>query len=482
MDRAIDASLSRALAELWRGSAALGVNDAIQHGLELAVGLTGSAIGYFHFVNDDQETLELVTWSAATRAVCAAWTDRHYPVSKAGVWVDCLRTRAPVVHNDYEALEHKRGLPDGHVRLVRHMNVPLVEGPLVRFIVGVGNKPTDYTDDDVAALTAFAADLWLLIQQKQEVAALRHRAGWLARIQRITRSTGFEWDIDADALGFDGNAGVLTGGDSAAPHTMAHLRHLVVEGDRGAFSAALDEARRAPGQLVGEVVRMERPDGRRWTARLMLRADPRERGSGLVLRGVLQDISDELNAEEYRHKAFHDYLTELANREMLVHRLSGAVALLPQRTGAPSGGGLALHMLDLDRFKPVNDTHGHSMGDAVLKQVAKRLQAITRRSDVVARVGGDEFAILQLDVSSPEDAATLAAKIIAALSEPYEVDGRTLTIGVSIGIALGNECGGTPDLLLRDADEALYRCKAAGGGRYAFHGEAPVPSPGAGEG
>ncbi|WP_448190731.1 diguanylate cyclase domain-containing protein [Azospirillum sp. sgz301742] len=469
MDTATDASLSRALADLWRGSATLGVNDAIQHGLELAVSMTGSAIGYFHFVNDDQETLELVTWSKATQAFCTAAVTRHYPVSAAGVWVDCLRTRAPVVHNDYPSLPDKHGYPEGHAPLVRHMNVPLVEGALVRFILGVGNKPTAYTDDDVAALSALASDLWLLIQQKQELAVLRHRTGWLSRIQRVTRSASFEWDIGDDALCFEGDAGVLTGGHTPVPRTMAHLRHLVVESDRGSFSAALDEARCAPGQLVGEVVRMERPDGNRWTARLMLRADPRERGSGLMLRGVIQDISEELSAEEYRHKAFHDYLTELANREMLVHRLSAAVAQLPHH----GGSGLALHMLDLDRFKPVNDTYGHGVGDGVLKQVAQRLQNITRRSDVVARVGGDEFSILQLDVSSPDDAAVLAGKIVATLSEPYEVEGLTLTIGVSIGIALGREGGGNPDLLLRDADEALYCCKAAGGGRFAFHGAAP---------
>ena len=477
MDTATDALLSRALAELWRGSAALGINDAIQHGLELAVTLTGSSIGYFHFVNDDQETLELIAWSKSTQALCTASMDRHYPVSTAGVWVDCLRTRAPVVHNDYQALPCRHGYPSGHTHLLRHLNVPLVDRGLVRFIIGVGNKPADYTAEDVAALGTLAGDLWTLIQQKQEVAVLRHRAGWLARIQRITRSTTFEWDIGDDALGFDTDAGLLTGSHAPAPCSMAQLRHLVVEADRAAFSAALDEARRTPGQLVGEAVGMERPDGHRWTARLMLRADPRERGNGLVLRGVIQDMSDELTVEEYRHKAFHDYLTGLANREMLVHRLSGAVARLPHHGHAGGrvgdGIGLALHMLDLDRFKPVNDTHGHGIGDAVLKQVARRLQGITRRSDVVARVGGDEFAVVQLDVSTPDDAAALAAKIVNTLSEPYEVEGLTLTIGVSIGIALGREGGGNPDLLLRDADAALYRCKAVGGGRFAFHGAPP---------
>jgi len=464
MDTTNTGALASALAELWRGSAALSVNEAIQHGLELAVTLTGSEIGYFHFVNDDQETLELVTWSKKTLSFCTAATARHYPISAAGVWVDCLRVRAPVVHNDYQALEDKRGYPKGHVHLVRHMNVPLMDGGLARFVLGVGNKATDYTAEDVAALVGLCADLWTLIQQKQELAALRHQAGWLGRIQRITRSTGFEWDVDDDVMTFDDGAGVVVGSGGLPPRTLGHFRHLVVEGDRATFDTLVDRARRGPGLVVGEVVQMERPDGQRWACRMMLRADPRERGAGMILRGVVQDISEELSVEEYRHKAFHDYLTQLANREQLVRRLSSALAHAPRH----GHGGLALHMLDLDRFKPVNDTFGHGMGDEVLKQVAQRLQAVTRRSDVVARMGGDEFAILQHDVSSPDDAAALAAKVVNALSQPYEVDGAVLDIGVSIGIALGQEGTGSPDLMLRDADTALYRCKASGGDCFAF--------------
>ncbi|HYG88696.1 MAG TPA: sensor domain-containing diguanylate cyclase [Azospirillum sp.] len=478
MDTAIDGALPRALpevlAELWRGAATLGVNDTIQHGLELAVALTGSEVGYLHFVNDDQDTLELVAWSKKAKQYCTTATTRHYPVSAAGVWVDCLCLGRPVIHNDFPSQPGRKGYPQGHVPLVRHMNVPLIKDGLVRFVLGVGNKPTDYTDEDVAALETFCADLWMVIQQKQEVAALRHRAGWLGRIQRITRSTGFEWDIDDDAMRFDDGAGVLTGDTGVLPARMAHVRHLVVEADRGSFDAAVDQACCNPGQVVGDVVQMERPDGHRWACRLMLRADPRERGTGLILRGVVQDISDELSVEEYRHKAFHDYLTQLPNRELLIRRLSSAFAHLTR-----GGGGLALHMLDLDRFKPVNDTYGHRAGDEVLKQVARRLQGVTRRNDVVARLGGDEFAILQFDVFSPDDAAVLAAKIVTTLSdEPYEVDGAPMRVGASIGIALGREGAGTPDLLLRNADEALYRCKAAGGGRFAFHGAAPqTPDP-----
>lgn len=468
MDASNDDALPRALSEMWRGAARLGLSDTIQHGLELAVALTGSEIGYFHFVDDDQQTLELVAWSKAARALCTATATRHQPAPEAGVWAECLRSCAPVVHNDYRSLEHRSGHPEGHVPLVRHMNVPQVQDGLVRFILGVGNKPTDYTPDDVAALSAFASDFWMLIQQKQELAALRHRAEWLGRIQRITRSSSFEWDVDDDVMRFDGGARVVSGGAGVAPSRMAELRRLVVEADRGLLDAAVGQACGIPGRVVGDVLRMEQPGGHGWTCQVILCADPRERGAGLILRGVLQDISEEVNVEEYRHKAFHDYLTQLANRELLVGELSTAVARPPE-----GGGGLALHLLDLDRFKPVNDAHGHGIGDQVLREVAQRLRAVTRRSDLVARVGGDEFAILQSDVSSPEDAAALAAKVVAALAEPMEVEGMTLGIGVSVGIAMGCEGSGAPELLLRDADEALYRCKAAGGGRFAFHGGEP---------
>ena len=117
--------------------------------IELAVAITGSEIGYVHLMNDDQVTIELGTWSAATLRQCTAVYDRHYPISHAGVWADSARHRRACIHNDYQALADRRGVPEGHVHLVRHLGVPVLGDDRVVLLMGVGNKPADYDRDEV---------------------------------------------------------------------------------------------------------------------------------------------------------------------------------------------------------------------------------------------------------------------------------------------------------------------------------------------
>lgn len=161
-----------------------------------------------------------------------------------------------------------------------------------------------------------------------------------------------------------------------------------------------------------------------------------------------------------------DALTGLANRMTFNDRLRQAFAAA-QRAAHP----FAVLYLDLDRFKEINDTLGHSTGDRLLQQVARRLQGATRATDVVARLGGDEFAIVQGEIVDSASAGTLAEKVIEVLSAPYEMDGAELHIGVSIGIALYTPDSLSPDALLVQADQALYRAKHAGRGRYRFHSD-----------
>ncbi len=161
-----------------------------------------------------------------------------------------------------------------------------------------------------------------------------------------------------------------------------------------------------------------------------------------------------------------DALTGLANRITFNDRLRQAFAAA-QRGAHP----FAVLYLDLDRFKEINDTRGHSTGDRLLQQVGRRLQRATRAIDVVARLGGDEFAIVQAEIVDSASAGTLADKVIEVVSAPYEVDGGQLHIGVSIGIALYASDSLNPDALLAQADEALYRAKRAGRGRYRFHSD-----------
>jgi diguanylate cyclase (GGDEF)-like protein len=127
--------------------------------------------------------------------------------------------------------------------------------------------------------------------------------------------------------------------------------------------------------------------------------------------------------------------------------------------------------LDLDRFKEINDTLGHQAGDLLLQQLATRLRQATREIDVVARLGGDEFAIVQSEISDSASAGTLAEKVIDVVSAPFDIAGSQLHVGVSIGIALYSSEARTPDELLAHADQALYRAKHAGRGRYRFHSD-----------
>jgi len=144
------------------------IEEIMKWGLEEAVRLSESNIGFFHFVNDDQKTISLQMWSKKTLSHCDIPDKRyHYPIEEAGTWVDCFYERKPVVHNNYEKLQHKKGLPDGHFPLIRYISLPLIEDDKVKIIFGVGNKNTDYTQFDVDILSMFAENIWTAIQRKR---------------------------------------------------------------------------------------------------------------------------------------------------------------------------------------------------------------------------------------------------------------------------------------------------------------------------
>ncbi len=176
-----------------------------------------------------------------------------------------------------------------------------------------------------------------------------------------------------------------------------------------------------------------------------------------------EDITERQRAEKrIAHMAHHDALTDLPNRVLLRERLSGAIASLS------ADEQVAVFYLDLDNFKGVNDTLGHQIGDALLKCVADRLRGCVEADVTVARVGGDEFAIILSRLTHIADTATLAQHICEAVRRPYDLSGHTVLTDTSIGIAIAPDNGREPDELLKNADLALYRAKADGRGTYRF--------------
>jgi diguanylate cyclase (GGDEF)-like protein len=171
-----------------------------------------------------------------------------------------------------------------------------------------------------------------------------------------------------------------------------------------------------------------------------------------------EDISERRRVEKLvEHMASHDALTDLANRSHLIEGLNKALAKLPGQ-----GRGLAVHFIDLDRFKDVNDNFGHDGGDAVLRTFAERLRALTRHNDEVARLGGDEFVVLQTDIDGAVDAEDFASRVAAALSVPVTFNSHEIRATVSVGFALSSADGASAERLLKCADLALYRAKADG--------------------
>lgn len=194
-----------------------------------------------------------------------------------------------------------------------------------------------------------------------------------------------------------------------------------------------------------------------------------EEGSILGYIGVVLDITERKNAEDtIKRLAFYDPLTQLPNRRLLSERLHHAIEI-SRRTGKQ----MAVFMLDLDKFKAVNDTLGHAAGDELLKQVSERLLSKLRKTDTVARLGGDEFTILLENIEHDTDTARIAQTIIVALHLPFTVcQDKTVHIGTSIGIALYPQHGETIDTLMDKADMALYQAKDQGRGCFAYFSDA----------
>jgi diguanylate cyclase (GGDEF)-like protein len=168
----------------------------------------------------------------------------------------------------------------------------------------------------------------------------------------------------------------------------------------------------------------------------------------------------------YEALARSDDLTGLRNRLSLREGFERHVG-----RSMPAGI-LAVHCLDLDKFKPVNDRYGHPAGDALLRAVSERLNGLLRKGDIAARLGGDEFAILQTGASHPGEADLLARRIVREIARPFSIDGHRIAIGTSVGYALSPEHGDNLEILLSRADEALCRIKSEGGGIAAY---APAP-------
>jgi diguanylate cyclase (GGDEF)-like protein/PAS domain S-box-containing protein len=220
------------------------------------------------------------------------------------------------------------------------------------------------------------------------------------------------------------------------------------------------------GSWLGEIWN-QRKDGTLFLARETITAIYNDQGIIQHYAGVLRDATESKQKEELiQYQAYHDPLTDLPNRSLFLDRLHLALAHARRNPQL-----MAVMFLDLDHFKQINDTLGHDIGDQLLREVAPRLLACVRESDTVARMGGDEFTVIQSGLTSVEDAVTVAQKLLESLSLPFLIKEHELTISCSIGIALYPTDGDDVTTLLKKADTAMYQVKRQGRNGYALFQE-----------
>ena len=211
----------------------------------------------------------------------------------------------------------------------------------------------------------------------------------------------------------------------------------------------------------GELVNRRR-DGSLFTAEQTITPLFDQEGRVTHFAAIQQDITDSKHVvEQHQYLAYHDSLTGLPNRSLFLQLLRTAIDGCADRPSVH-----ALLFIDLDKFKPVNDTFGHPVGDALLVAVAQRLRAAMRKTDLVARIGGDEFVVLRTHLLDPTKADALAQTLVRSLSRPFSIGQNLLAIGASIGIALWPENGGDATTLIQAADNAMYRAKRSGGNAW----------------
>jgi diguanylate cyclase (GGDEF)-like protein/PAS domain S-box-containing protein len=245
-------------------------------------------------------------------------------------------------------------------------------------------------------------------------------------------------------------------GRTDADFHPAELAALYVERDREVIESG--EVRVIEEDLV------PRKDGSMAMLRTKKIAIADADGRAEYLLGVSEDIADRKRAEaQIARLAHYDPLTELPNRVLFQKHL---VEALSRR--ARSGDQLAVHFIDLDRFKTVNDTLGHPIGDALLRVAAERLRGCVREGDTVARLGGDEFAVVQTGLTDMSGATRLAERVVEAMAAPFDIQGHQVVIGASVGVSAAPSDGDDADELLKKADMALYRAKADGRGAFHF--------------
>ena len=304
--------------------------DVLQRTLDVVDALTGSSIGFYHFVESDQKTLSLQAWSTRTlQEFCKTeGYGQHYAIDEAGVWVDCVHTGKPVIHNDYASLPHRKGLPEGHAPVFRELVVPIFRAGKIVSILGVGNKSSDYTDEDAALVSFFADIAWEVVSRKRAEAALRESEARYSAALTAVNDGLWEWHVPSGRAFFSPSYYTVLGydnGDFEASYLM--WRELVHAEDLGRVEQDLIRSIDGGGGFNIEL-RMKMKSGEFcWVAIRGKAVEWDADGKALRMVGTLSDITDRKQAEQYRSLSTQvlELLNEAADFDDSIHNILSVI-------------------------------------------------------------------------------------------------------------------------------------------------------------
>lgn len=274
--------------------------ELLQATLAECESITGSQVGFYHFLDADQTTLSLQAWSTNTLAtICtAAGSGLHYPVSQAGVWVDCIKKRTPVIHNDYASLPHRKGLPQGHAPIIRELVVPVMRGEVIVAILGVGNKPANYDDRDIEAVN-FLADLaWDIAERKRAEEALRASENKFKTLTEASPSGIWQTDAKGNNTYVSTRWSEITGITPAEALGAGWAQGVHIDDRDEVTRLWLQTAEAAETRYESEF-RFVRPDGELiWVLSIARRVKDPANSETVNWVGTITDITEHKQAEE----------------------------------------------------------------------------------------------------------------------------------------------------------------------------------------
>ena len=340
---------------------------------------------------------------------------------------------------------------DGPIRWIEAHGSRETRGPSESIIFGLVHDITERKRAEVQ-----------LLESRNRLIEKEHR---LAEAQQIAQVGSWEYELTDNQLSgsdelcriFGLDPGCFSGG-------FERLLEIIHPDDRDAVNQAIQTAVQLRQPFFFEF-RINQPSGQIRLIEAQGRVVLDEEGTPAGIAGTVHDVTERQAAAEHLHRLAHyDVLTGLPNRRLFYESLAREMEVAREQ-----GLTVALLYLDLDQFKDINDTFGHSTGDELLRQVAERLLASTRIRDTVGRLGGDEFGLVAITANAPDDVTNMAEKLIEQMQQPFTLAGHEVTVTPSIGIALGPGDSSDTETLIKYADIAMYHAKSAGRNTYRFY-------------